>query len=78
MNVLVAQVILANFLEMAFTIALVAGGVLLLGAMVSFAVFAYRSIKGEGMKDPREVAPEKTDDDSGLTEGDADDDWDYY
>jgi hypothetical protein len=47
--------------------------------MVSLAVVAYRSLEGEGMRDPREVAPEKTaDDDSGLTEGGDDDDWDYY
>jgi hypothetical protein len=65
--------------DMAFTLALLAGGLLLLGGMVSLAVVAYRSLEGEGMRDPREVVPEKTaDDDSGLTEGGDDDDWDYY
>jgi len=61
----------------AVTLALVTGGVLLLGALVSFAVFAYRSVKGEGMRDPQDVVPEKTTDE-GVTEGDADDEWDYY
>lgn len=65
--------------EMAFSLALVAGALLLLGGMVSMGVFLYRSMKGDGMKDPREVAPEKTkDDDSGVTKGDTDDEWDYY
>ena len=65
--------------EMAFSLALVAGALLLLGGMVSMGVFLYRSMKGDGMKDPREVAPEKTkDDDSGVTKGDTDDEWDHY
>ncbi|PSP91721.1 hypothetical protein BRC87_02215 [Halobacteriales archaeon QS_4_66_20] len=65
--------------EMAFSLALVAGALLLLGGMVSMGVFLYRSMKGDGMKDPREVAPEKTKDgDSGVTKGDTDDEWDYY
>lgn len=65
--------------EMAFSLALVAGALLLLGGMVSMGVFLYRSMKGDGMKDPREVAPEKTkDDDTGVTKGDTDDEWDYY
>jgi hypothetical protein len=59
----------------AVTLALVTGGVLLLGALVSFAVFAYRSVKGDGMRDPQEVVPET---DERVTEGDADDEWDYY
>lgn len=66
-------------IEMAFTAALVAGGLLFLGGLVSFGVFLYRSVKGDGMRDPREVAPEKVkDEDSGLSKGDSDDEWDYY
>lgn len=61
--------------DTAFTVALLAGGLLLLGGMVSFAVFAYRSVRGDGMKDPEEVAPDRDDD---LSEGDADDEWDFY
>jgi hypothetical protein len=69
----------SGLFEMAFTLALVAGALLLLGGMASMGVFLYRSVKGDGMKDPREVVPEKTkDDDSGATKGDADDEWDYY
>jgi len=69
----------SGLFEMAFTLALVAGALLLLGGMVSMGVFLYRSVKGDGMKDPREVAPEKTkDDDSGVSKGDTDDEWDYY
>ena len=69
----------SGIFEMAFTAALVAGGLLFLGGLLSFGVFLYRSVKGDGMRDPREVAPEKTkDEDSGLTKGDSDDEWDYY
>ena len=79
MNAFVAQMFSSDLIQMALTAALVAGGILLLGGLVSFAVFGYRSIKGDGMRDPREVAPEKTkDEDSGLTKGDSDDEWDYY
>jgi hypothetical protein len=77
MYTLVAQ-ISSDLLGGAFTIALVAGGLLLAGAFVSFAVFAYRSVKGDGMRDPQEVVPEKTTDDDDLTEGSSDDEWDYY
>lgn len=78
MTVPIVQVMLAGLADVAFSLALIAGAALLLGAMVSLSVFVYRSVKGEGMKDPREVAPEKTDDDAEVSEGDADDEWDYY
>ena len=77
MNTFIAQ-ISSDLLGGAFTVALVAGGLLLAGALVSFAVFAYRSVKGDGMRDPQEVVPEKTTDDDDLTEGSSDDEWDYY
>lgn len=67
----------SGLFETAFTAALIAGGLLFLGGLVSFAVFAYRSVKGEGMRDPREVAPEETEDDD-VERGDSDDEWDYY
>ena len=62
-------------LEFAFSIALIAGALLLLGGLVSFAVFAYKTTRDDGMKDPREAMPENDDE---LTEGDCDDEWDYY
>lgn len=78
MNALVLQ-FSSSLIEMGFTLALVAGGLLLVGVLVSLLVFAYRSVLGDGPKDPREVAPEKTkDDDNGLREGDQNDEWDYY
>ncbi len=67
----------SGLFEAAFTLALLVGGLLLVGALVSFAVFAYRSVKGEGMRDPEEVVPEKMEDDD-LTKGGDDDEWDYY
>jgi len=68
-----------TLVEMGFTLALLAGGLLLLGAVVSLLVFAYRSVLGEGSRDPREVAPEKTnDDEDGLSKGGPNDEWDYY
>jgi hypothetical protein len=72
MYVAVAQ-LPSDLFGAAFTIALVLGALLLLGGLVSFAVFAYRSVRGEGMRDPREVVPEEAGD-----EGDSDDEWDYY
>ena len=77
MDPVIAQVS-SDLLRGAFTIALVAGGLLLLGALVSFGVFAYRSVKGDGMRDPQDVAPEKTTDSDDVTEGSPDDEWDYY
>jgi len=68
----------SGLFEMAFTGALVAGAILLLGGLISFAVFLYRNTKGEGMKDPSEVVPEKVDDEDELTQGSQDDEWDYY
>jgi hypothetical protein len=76
---IVLQSFPAGIFEIAFTAALVAGGLLFLGGLLSFAVVLYRSVQGDGMKDPRDVVPEKTtDDDSGVTKGDSDEEWDYY
>lgn len=73
------QLLPSSLFEIALTAALVAGGLLFLGGLLSFAVFIYRSVKGDGMRDPREVVPEKTkDDENGVTAGDPDDEWDYY
>jgi len=79
MNAFVVQMFSSDLIGMALTAALVAGGILLLGGLISFAVCGYRSIRGDGMRDPREVAPEKVnDDDDELSEGGSDDEWDYY
>jgi len=68
----------SGLFEMALSGALLVGAVLLLGGLVSFGVFLYNSVKGDGMKDPSEVVPEKVDDDEGPTKGGKDDEWDYY
>lgn len=68
----------SGLFEMAFTLALVAGAVLILGGLVSFGVYLYRSVRGEGMKDPREVVPEKVNDEEELSKGNQDDEWEYY
>lgn len=77
MDPVVAQ-ISSDLLSGAFSIAVIAGGLLLLGGLVSMAVFIYRSVKGDGMRDPQEVASEKTTDPDEVTEGNPDDEWDYY
>jgi len=77
MDPVIAQVS-SGLLQGALTLALVAGGLLLAGALVSFGVFAYRSVKGDGMRDPSDVGPEVTADDDDVTEGDPNDEWDYY
>jgi len=68
----------SDLLGGALTIALVAGGLLLAGALVSLAVFAYRSVKGDGMREPRRPGPETPADDDDVTEGGPNDEWDYY
>jgi len=75
MNVVV-QSFPSGLFEMAFTLAILAAGLLLVGGIISGLVYAYKSTKGEGVKDPREAVPEKTED--GLRKGDDDDEWDYY
>ncbi|OYR55063.1 hypothetical protein DJ73_02975 [Halorubrum sp. Ea1] len=77
MDMIVVQ-ISSDLLSGAFTLAVIAGGLLLLGGLVSFGVFIYRSVKGDGMRDPQEVAPEKATDSDEVTEGSPDDEWDYY
>jgi hypothetical protein len=67
----------SGLFETAFTVALVAGGLLFLGGLVSFAVFLYRSVSGDGMRDPGEVVPEEANDDD-VERGDDDEEWDYY
>ncbi|PSQ61804.1 MAG: hypothetical protein BRD21_08505 [Halobacteriales archaeon SW_8_66_22] len=62
-------------MDLAFSIALIAGALLFVGGLVSFAGFAYKTTRGEGMEDPRDAMPENEDE---LTEGDTDDEWDYY
>lgn len=75
----IVQTLPSGLFEMAFTLAVVAGAALLIGAIVSLAVFAYRNLKGEGMRDPEEVAPEKVaDEEDGVSKADPDDEWDYY
>lgn len=71
-------VLQSGLLEMAFSVAVVAAALLFIGGLVSFAVYLYQSIAGDGMKDPREVVPENAADDEGLRKGDPDDEWDYY
>jgi len=71
-------VLQSGLLEMVFSVAVIAGTLLLFGGLISFGVFLYKSIAGDGIRDPREVAPEKVEDDDELTKGDPDDEWDYY
>ena len=79
MDSIVIQALSSPLFEMAFTLAVVAAALLLLGGLLSFAVFGYKSVFGEGMEDPRETLPEKTqEDDDGLKKGDPDDEWEYY
>jgi len=72
-------VIQSGLLDMAFSVAVVVGALLFVGGLLSFFVYGYRSVAGDGMRDPREVAPEKVEDtDDGVTKGDSDDEWEYY
>jgi len=67
----------SNLFGMAFTLALIAGGLLLAGVVVSLAVFAYRSTRGDGVPDPEGAVPGEVDGED-VTEGGDDDEWKYY
>lgn len=74
-----AQALPTDLFEILFTTATVIAGLMLLGLTLSLGVYAYRATRGEGVKDPKEVVPERIEDDEeGVREGDADDEWDYY
>lgn len=74
------QLVPPEIFEMAVTAGLIVGGLLLIGAMISLGVFAYRSVKGEGMPDPQAQSEtaDGDDEEDGLRKGDADEEWDYY
>jgi hypothetical protein len=79
MRPVIGQAISSSLFEIAFTAALVVGALLLVGVVISLAMFAYQSVRGEGMKDPREsTAGSPADGESELQEGNHDDEWDYY
>lgn len=77
MVVLFHPTLLSGLLDLSFTVLLGIGAVLFVIGAVAFAMFAYKSIKSDGMKDPREVAPQATEENE-LREGDPDEEWDYY
>ena len=59
--------------------AVLAGTLVLLLAIVGLGAFAYRSLRGDGIEWPEDVADSEDDEDGdGLREGDSDDEWDYY
>jgi len=79
MSPVFGQVLPSSLFEIAFTAALLVGALLLVGVVISLAMFVYRSVRGEGMKDPRESAAESpANGESDLQEGETDDEWDYY
>jgi hypothetical protein len=55
-------------------VAVLAGTLVLLLALVGFGAFAYKQLRGDGVEWPDET-PEEED---GVQAGDADDEWDYY
>lgn len=63
-----------GLLESVAQVAVIAGMLLLLAMIVALGGYAYKSLRGDGIEWPEDV--EEEDDD--LSEGSADDEWDYY
>ena len=57
--------------------AVLAGTLVLALGLVALGAFAYRSIRGDGIRWPDETAEADTDE-KGARRGDSDDEWDYY
>lgn len=57
--------------------AVLAGTLVLALMLVALAAFAYKSLKGDGIRWPSDVE-EGDADDEGARRGDPDDEWDYY
>lgn len=56
--------------------AVLAGTLVLLLGLVALGAFAYKSIRGDGIRWPDET--EEDDREGGARRGDPDDEWDYY
>jgi len=52
----------------------IVGTLILLAVLVAFGAFAYRSLAGDGVEWP----DDEREDDSGVSRGGDDDEWDYY
>lgn len=64
-----------GLLESVAQVAVLAGALVLVLALVALGSFAYKSIRGDGIEWPDEQDPE---DDEDVTRGDDDDEWKYY
>jgi hypothetical protein len=56
--------------------AVLAGTLVLLLGLVALGAFAYKSLRGDGIRWPDET--EEDDREGGARRGDPDDEWDYY
>lgn len=73
---LVALQVGDGFLETVVQAAVVAGSLVFVLGLVALGAFAYRSLRGDGIRWPDET--EEPDPEEGARPGDADDEWDYY
>lgn len=64
-----------GLLESVGQLAVIAGTLLLALALVAFAAFAYKSVRGDGVEWPEDRDPE---DDEEVQRGDDDDEWEFY
>lgn len=65
-----------GFLESIAQAAVLAGTLVFVLGLVALGAFAYRSLRGDGIRWPDET--EKSDPEEGTRRGDADEEWDYY
>lgn len=63
-----------GLLESVGQLAVIAGTLLLLLALVAFVAFAYKSLRGDGIEWPEDREPE----DDELQQGNEDDEWKFY
>ena len=64
----------SGFVESIGQVAVLAGTLVLVLMLVALGAFAYKSLRGDGIRWPDEDAGAEDD----VHRGDADDEWDYY
>lgn len=68
----------SGLVESISQIAVIAGTVVLLLLFVAFGSFAYKSIRGDGIRWPEDVDDPNSGDDTEVQRADGDDEWKYY
>ncbi|MDS0222403.1 hypothetical protein NDI54_13730 [Haloarcula sp. S1AR25-5A] len=68
----------SGLLESVGQIAALAGTLVLLLMIVGLGAFAYKSLRGDGIRWPDDTEETEGPEDGGVTQGSNDDEWKYY